>query len=497
MQNLQRKAREAEAKELNTPKVERIAKIPQIACKVSEVRKQTFWSWRKMLLDITVKNVLSFGRPTSLNLMTGYEHRFSDTLPLLKQRYNRKVNPVAALFGANASGKSNLVKVLEKCRRIMIPAERGKERRLPFEPFQLDEASASSPSEIELLFELNDYIYEYSIAYNATEIVEEKLELYLSRNSRVLFQRRDGKVWLEGAADPIGEPDNALSALAYTVPDDETLVTHVAEAKTKHLSEKLQEKIRHMISPYFFVQRMVFVDADISSSTRFFTNTKANWESAMPEIDAGIVGTEANDVDPSAMEIDDDLLQEIKAQCERGEALDIETTAGRFRVEYDEGGLKVREVQLLHQGQGNSSTTLPWSAESAGTKSASRLFTLFGELQRPGSTMILVVDELDRSFHTELSKALIDGFLQTRTKESRAQLIFTTHDLLLMDPARFRKDQIWIVEKGSEGATELTPLSDYADIRSDKDLRKTYLEGRFGGVPDIQPLHLSFEGMHF
>ena len=66
-----------------------------------------------------------------------------------------------------------------------------------------------------------------------------------------------------------------------------------------------------------------------------------------------------------------------------------------------------------------------------------------------------------------------------------------------MDPARFRKDQIWIVEKGSEGATELTPLSDYADIRSDKDLRKTYLEGRFGGVPDIQPLHLSFEGMHF
>ena len=91
-----------------------------------------------MLLDITVKNVLSFGPPTSLNLLTGYEHRFSDTLPLLKQRYNRKVNPVAALFGANASGKSNLVKVLEKCRRIMIPAERGKERRLPFEPFQLD-----------------------------------------------------------------------------------------------------------------------------------------------------------------------------------------------------------------------------------------------------------------------------------------------------------------------------------------------------------------------
>lgn len=102
-----------------------------------------------------------------------------------------------------------------------------------------------------------------------------------------------------------------------------------------------------------------------------------------------------------------------------------------------------------------------------------------------------MVDEIDRSFHTELSKALIGGFLKASNKDSRTQILLTTHDLLLMDPQLLRRDEILIVEKDHTGQTNITPLSDFEEPRKTTDLRKSYLQGRFGGIPAIQPLRFS------
>lgn len=441
-----------------------------------------------MLLDLTVANVLSFNEPTSLNLIPGREQRGSSKLPLLKERYNRKVNPIAALFGANASGKSNVIKALKMLKQVVHVERRVVPDRLPYLPFLLDKENRGEPSRIEILFEQDGYIYEYGVSFTAENIVEEGLELFLSRGSKSVFERRDGQVWLDVAIDPVRDPDDMLSVLAFTVPDHETLVGHIAEAKTVNAPTRLQSTIERITAPYRFLRRMLIVDSNFSSTDGFSTNMDTNWGDAMSRIDAGIVDFTTKEVDIASLGLDEKDIERYKQLCSDGSVTDAELLSGRYRFAVENGKLKAEEVRLLHAGD-QEHVALPWFFESDGTKAVSRLFPLFEGLQRDGSGLILVIDELDNSFHTELSLALLDGFLNTRTPESRSQLIFTSHDLLLMDPSRLRKDQIWVVEKGRQGATVITPLSDFENLRSDKDLRKAYVQGRFGGIPDIAPLY--------
>ena len=96
-----------------------------------------------------------------------------------------------------------------------------------------------------------------------------------------------------------------------------------------------------------------------------------------------------------------------------------------------------------------------------------------------------IIDELDRSLHTKLSKTLLKYYLNSCNENSRSQLIFTTHDVMLMDQNTFRRDELWVTDRSSEGVSSLYSFSDYKDIRSDKDLRKYYLQGNLKGIPRI------------
>ena len=127
------------------------------------------------------------------------------------------------------------------------------------------------------------------------------------------------------------------------------------------------------------------------------------------------------------------------------------------------------------------------SEESDGTLRLLDLCPLFHELNLPTSRKVYVIDELDRSMHAMLTIALLQTHLATRGPDTRTQLIFTTHDLLLMDQDIFRRDEMWFIERGPNGETQMECLSDYKDVRADKDVRKAYLEGRYSGVPHLRP----------
>ncbi len=110
---------------------------------------------------------------------------------------------------------------------------------------------------------------------------------------------------------------------------------------------------------------------------------------------------------------------------------------------------------------------------------------------RQTNSRVLLVDKLDNSLHTQLAKALIQGFLDTCTNRTRTQLIFTTHDLLLMDCTDLlRRDEIWITDKSIDGESTLIGLPEYRGIMHDEDIRKSYLEGRFGGTPQLDSFTL-------
>ena len=109
----------------------------------------------------------------------------------------------------------------------------------------------------------------------------------------------------------------------------------------------------------------------------------------------------------------------------------------------------------------------------------------FFDLENQSKNKVYVIDELDRSMHTFMARKLLEFFLESVTKTSRSQLIFTTHDVMLMDQKLLRRDEMRIVERTSNGATKMYAISDYQGVRYDKDIRKSYLQGRFGGIPKI------------
>ena len=123
--------------------------------------------------------------------------------------------------------------------------------------------------------------------------------------------------------------------------------------------------------------------------------------------------------------------------------------------------------------------------ESDGTKRLISLIPAFLELAAPRSNKVFIIDEFDRSLHTLLLRQLLESYLDSCSPDTRSQLLFTTHDVLLMDQKLFRRDEMWITERARDGATSLLSFSDFKDVRYDKDIRKSYLEGRLGGVPRI------------
>lgn len=151
-------------------------------------------------------------------MLASREQKFKDRLPRLERRYKLNVTPVAAVFGANASGKSNLLYALRDLENLLVNPPR-QDSPLPHYPFKLDEKSRSQPTRLELLFAFQDEIFEYIIEYDRWKIHREKLTRHLSRTESVLFER-DGDSISSGEA----VKSNALDVHLASIPPNNPIV---------------------------------------------------------------------------------------------------------------------------------------------------------------------------------------------------------------------------------------------------------------------------------
>lgn len=436
-----------------------------------------------MLLKFTVKNYRSFRNASTLDMIASNEQRFRSRLPKIKKRYDVTLTPVAAIFGANAAGKSNFIDALQDLKDVLIrPLQHGK--LLPYTPFLMDKHTREQPTEFEILFFYRDKIYEYKISYHARAIVTESLVEHLSRSEHLLFSRR-------GADVKVGEKieNEILNVHLQGVPDNVALPAYFASMK-----EVDAEWWRKIVIPYRWIHSSVMI------GSHFFADGKPISvpyieisEDILKKIDIGVSGFDRTRVEWESLRIaeSDKELVLRSLLTEQTQRVVLEMNGKRFEAFIaDDGEIAVEETRLVHHGT-DDDYVLEWSQESEGTRIVIRLLFLFALLSLPRVNVVLLIDELDRSFHTELSRALIDGFLSNCSPDSRAQLIFTTHDLLLLDPDRFRRDEMWVVEKNLEGSSSMISIAEYNTGRKGADLRKAYLAGRFGGVPSIDPLDFS------
>jgi len=441
-----------------------------------------------MLIRFTIENFLSFGKKTEFRGFATREMHHRDRtaagpLPGLK------ILPIAAIYGPNASGKTNLFKALQLVQELVVQGTRAGEN-ISVQPFRLKRARLSQPSRFSLEFLAAGKVYLYEFAATGGEIVEESLTEIRVASAQMVFSRKTG------ASEP-----NFNFGPALNVTNDKELqflefVGKGTRSNQLFLHEGLDRDVKQLKPVVDWFRRTLLLIDPRSEHAALGLHMHAQERfrqfctNAIQNIGAGIesLGTEVVTLEEAALP--DVLKEKIRAQITDENGMLISAPKGqRYYVARFRGEIRVAKVVSFHAGSDGKPVRFEIPEESDGTQRFIDLLPALHELGSEESEKVVFVDELDRSFHSGLTRTIIESFLFEWEPNSRAQLIFTTHDATLIDQELFRRDELWLVEKNQAGQTELKAVSDY-QVRSDKRLMNDYLQGRFGAVPPGRMLRL-------
>lgn len=388
-----------------------------------------------MLLRFRVTNFASIRDEQELSMVALDDHPglAVTEVPLGRER----VLPVAGIFGANASGKSNLIKAMNFARTAVIESHQRwlPEDPIPRWPFRLDAESRNAPSEFVFEFVHERVRYEYGFALNDTTISEEWLFSWPKGRRLTLFER--AALDISFGASLTGHK----AAIVDLVRENSLFLS--AAAANNH------PQLRSLATWFGRWQRMI-------SGARYAQPSHPISDQALDLLryaDVGVIGARLAEEGPTG----------------QGGAWEIQA-----RLEL------VHETQIDHHGE-----ALPWEWESSGTRTWLHLSRQALSCLRSGS--IFTIDDLGDDLHPLLTTQLVGLFQDPETNPRGAQLIFTGHDVNLLGrhvEHRLRRDQVWLTEKATGGASRIYPLTEYGRVRDGvDDVEGRYLQGRYGAVP--------------
>ena len=436
-----------------------------------------------MLVEYQVANFGPYKQPISLNMKSTEADSFCGRIPRFESPYHMSVNPVAAIYGPNSSGKSIIFESLSRlASTILADKPMIWQRRCTF---ALDPSMQDEPTLFKLVFMLDEKMYSYFLAIRNGYVIEEYLALLTADQEELHFERIVDGVEFGSAWDN----DILLTEIVKTLSEKGTLAGRIA----KILSNS--EKYTEINSVYRFLEKIVWVSPNSPEPgiiPGFYDSSGLN--TILGTLDTGVTGLDFTPLTMQEQPFDQEELDlSTSIDMQMGE---FRTKNGKlYAISHDDhsekGNPEVKYVRFRHRGSQDHEYFLDWHQESQGTQKIIMLLPWLWAAVRSPIDLILLVDELDNSLHTQLAKTLIQGFLHTCTNRTRTQLIFTTHDLLLMDcNDLLRRDEIWITDKSIDGESTLIGLPEYRGIMHDEDIRKSYFEGRFGGTPQLDSFTL-------
>lgn len=375
---------------------------------------------------------------------------------------------VAAVFGPNASGKSNVIAALTWLQSAVRDSLRSWDEDIPVEPFAFaDGADRQSEFTVELIIE--GVRFEYVVELNRRQVNYEGLFHYPEKKRRRIFEREGDELTfqrglgrLSGTRELLTPPTLALSIARRF---GEPLVSGFADAVLAIQTFGLSSHGRRL-APFVPTRSMrEWFDEEFSSRDRF---AGAGADQRGPARQEGRKQALAM-LQLADLGIDDVVFEEQELMRSAG-------TDGADRT------VTRRRVRLIHRTD-QERVPLDFAAESDGTRT---WFGLIGPVLtalRAGS--LLLFDELDSSLHPTLSAELIRLFHDPATNAKGAQLVFTSHDTSLLN--HLNRDEVWLTEKADSGATRLGALAEFAGerVRKSQNLERAYLHGRFGALPDV------------
>ena len=418
-----------------------------------------------MLLRFGICNHLSIRDSHELSFVASSLKDPSDALIHCEAAPDGELLPAALIFGANASGKSNLVDAVETMRHMVLHSHSagqpggGIARR----PFMLHTPSLEAPSRFELDFVIDGVRHHYGFEATDTAYVSEWLYVFPKSQRRTLF-KRDRDKFAFGRA--LKGPNATIAKL--TRPNS-LFVSAAAQNDHKLLSRVFSyfrsiQPIRG-VAVYGHAATLQLADEALDQRVIDF----------LESLGTGVIGYRRSEKEIS--KIERALRRDVIATVAKA----IDAPA---QVVFDEDLTNVK-IELAHRAESGARVYFELERESAGTR---RLLVLlsrtFSALDRG---LPLVIDEFDASLHTQACEAVLQLFCSPDTNPKGAQLIATSHNTDLMKSSALRRDEIWFTCKDDTGATELYPLTDFSTRKGDK-IKRGYLQGRFGAVPFQDPL---------
>lgn len=440
-----------------------------------------------MLLGFGFSNWMSFKGDTTFSMYASSERHHSERLAIVP-KFKMRISPISLIFGGNASGKSNFVSALRFVKEFILKPPMNP--IIPIKPYQLSKSTKNEASAFSVQLLLNDLLYEYSFSVDRTQVVSEILSQENSRSSYVLFERNLSKIEVD--------PDKRLSK------KERERLKVIAQGTKKNrlfLSNTIDQQMNTWEFIYDWFRKLVIIDPKTILNPIVFAASQEAIDlcsHGLEDMGTGILKLEKTEVDVSSLGLSPSKVEEIYEKIDEGATTSFRDRQGNFYfLSMEDGEIKVLRLSAMHKTEEDESEYFDMSLESDGTIRLIDLIPAFCMAMDQRSQRVVVIDELDRSLHSKLSMHLLKNFLDTCGPDRRSQMIFTTHDMMLMDQEMFRRDEMWLVERDNRGVSTMMCMSDYKDIRSDKDVRKSYLEGRLGGIPvlksvygkyDLQPL---------
>jgi AAA15 family ATPase/GTPase len=378
-----------------------------------------------------------------------------------------------ALYGANASGKSNILKALAAFSAMVAVSQRKWEPQgnIPaWDPFGLNDNSREEETMFEIDFVKDETIYTYGFKFNKTFFVEEWL-LDNSGRAKTLFRRST-----KNSVTTVVFPNRNLSSSG-----DESKQLDLARLQTRpnslFLSSAAQINHEQLSNIFIWIIRRFNILSSRDEMLRFDTAVGCAEDKRKKQIKDLLIAADTGIVDFAVAE--EEAPERVKKMIAAMQGAIKEVNA-EFAEDFASQSLSRHKVMMLHRGENDRSFPLDLSEESDGTRQYFRMLgPVLDEIQE-GS--LLLIDEFGSSLHPNLARQIIKMFSDPVLNPNAAQLIFATHNTDLLDLSLLRRDQIWFTEKDQSGASFLKPLTDFK-LRKGQEIAPAYLNGRFGAVP--------------
>lgn len=409
-----------------------------------------------MLIRFSFKNFKSFKNENCLDMEATSlkEHEYN-----VAKTDNGEYLKVSAIYGANASGKTNVLQAFDYMKKRILVTDDSK-KNSPIDEENIYSFMINNDPialEVEILAK-NNKIYKYGF-----EVLKDKII------SEWLFEKRVNKFYaiFERENNNVSMKPNKISGLVNI--DERTLFLNIYS--------KIDINNEDFSNVYNWFVNSTYLDLGNPNFERFINN----------RVSLKILGDE---------NYKKELLKFIKTFDSGIEG--IKTTPDSIEAIKNNNG--IIDIEVLHRGENGELKALPFSLESNGTRKMFHLFDFFMDALKNG--MVLFVDELDAKLHPLLTRYIINLFHNSQTNIGNGQLIYSTHDTVNLNKETFRRDEIWFAEKDKDGISEIYALSDYIleddknagkKVRNDATYNKDYLTGRYGAIPVLEEFDIIHE----